>query len=76
MDDSAVSGTPDGASVLTEIRQGTEAIGRMVLKNRLGWERSTVSIRPDEPIDLVITTARDGRRHHCINASVREVEAE
>jgi hypothetical protein len=71
--DDAVTGTPDGASVTTEIVQGGQQKGRVVVPNRIGWFEAKVEIAPDAPIELRITTPRDGRRHHCINAKVVEL---
>ncbi len=71
--DDAVTGTPGGASVTTEIVQGGLTKGRVVVPNRIGWFETKVEIEPDVPVELRITTPRDGRRHHCLNAKVREL---
>jgi hypothetical protein len=70
--DDAVTTTPGGAQVTTEILQGGLQKGRVTVPNRIGWFESKVEVAPDAPIELRISTARDGRRHHCINAKIVE----
>ena len=63
---------PGGAPVTTDILQGGLQKGKVTVPNRIGWYEAKVEIAPDAPIELRITTPRDGRRHHCINAKVVE----
>jgi hypothetical protein len=70
--DDAVTGTPGGAAVTTEITQGGAKVGSVVVPNRVGWFETRIEIDPESPVELRITTPRDGRRHHCINAKVME----
>lgn len=73
--DDAVRGTPDGAPVETQLVQGGAPIGRVRVPNAVGWQKTRVKIAADLPVELRITTPRDGRRHHCVNARVLEVAA-
>lgn len=75
LSDGAVK-TPDGASVRTKIRQVGTQVRTLVVPNRRGWFEETLRVRDAEPIRLVITTAHDGVRHHCMNAAIRVVEDE
>jgi hypothetical protein len=70
--DDAATGTPDGAPVRTEIVQDGAIKGAVEVPNRVGWMRSSVEIAPDRPVQLRVTTPRDGRRHHCLNAQIEE----
>jgi hypothetical protein len=70
--DDAVTGTPDGANVTIQILQAGLPKGRMVVANRIGWFETSEEIAPDQPVELSITTPRDGRRHHCLNAQIME----
>jgi hypothetical protein len=72
MADDAVNGTPGGASVTTEIMQGGLQKGRVVVPNRVGWFETKLEVAAGAPVELRITTPRDGRRHHCINAEIVE----
>jgi hypothetical protein len=72
--DDAASGTPDGAPVTTEIMQGGAALGAVTVQNRIGWFNASIFVAPEKPIELRVTTARDGRRHHCLNAEISEVD--
>lgn len=72
MADDAVRGTPDGATVRLDVEQGGR-VGTVDVGNRVGWFSSTHDVAGDSPIDIVITTPRDGRRHLCIDAQVTEV---
>lgn len=72
LDDSAVQGTPGGASVTTSVTQGGMNKGTLVAPNRIGWVEKRLRIAPEAPVDLRVTTPRDGRRHHCINAKIVE----
>lgn len=74
--DEAVRTTPDGASVTTAIVQEGKELARVVVPNRIGWYRATVNLAADRPVELRVTTSRDGRRHHCVNAELREVVPE
>lgn len=74
MTDDAVRNTPDGAVVETAILQGGVEKDRVVAPNRIGWTSKELVIEPDRPVELRITTPRDGRRHHCVNARVEEIE--
>jgi hypothetical protein len=71
--DEAVTTTPDGAPVAFDIRQNGASIGRLNVPNKVGFHKAAMKIAPDQPIELRITTLRDGRRHQCINARVLEV---
>ena len=72
--DDAVRLTPDGAAVMTEIVQGDRTLGRLTVANRIGWFTHTVALAPGQAVELRITTARDGRRHHCVQAEVIEAQ--
>ena len=72
MTDEAVSLTPDGASVRTDIEQGGRIKGGVTLVNRVGWARTELTLDPGVPTDLRVSTPRDGRRHHCLTARVYE----
>ncbi|MCK6546040.1 hypothetical protein L6R52_09235 [Myxococcota bacterium] len=75
MTDDAVNQTPDGAAVTTAVVQGGREVGRVVAPNRVGWHKAEVSIDPGQVIELRVTAPRDGRRHHCLNAEVLDVDA-
>jgi len=70
--DDAVRTTPDGAEVRTAIVQGGAMRAAVVVPNRIGWFRASSEIAPNQPIELQVTTDRDGRRHHCLNARITE----
>jgi hypothetical protein len=70
--DDAAAGTPDGAPVRTEILQDGAIKGAIEVPNRIGWVRANVEIAPDRSVQLRVTTPRDGRRHHCLNAQIEE----
>jgi|GEM_PF-2589789 len=70
MADDAVTGTPGGATVTIQATQGSKKIGRLLVPNKVGWHRLELSLEPGAPVDLSITTPRDGRRHHCVNARI------
>lgn len=72
LDDSAVQGTPGGASVTTAVTQSGKRTAILVVPNRIGWVEKKVRIEPEVPVELRVTTPRDGRRHHCINAKIVE----
>lgn len=71
--DDAATGTPDGASVETEVMQGGASLGTFSVPNRVGWVRRQLTIAADAQVSLRVSTARDGRRHHCLNARIEEV---
>jgi hypothetical protein len=71
--DDAVSQTPDGASVRSEVEQNGKALGGVTVPNQKGWVRASITIEPKAAIEIRVTTARDGRRHHCVNARLLEV---
>lgn len=70
--DDAVTGTPTGAAVYIDVRQGTRKLARHMVPNRVGWHRVDIKVASGQPVRLSITTAKDGRRHHCINVRVLE----
>ena len=70
--DDAVNGTPGGAHVDTIIQQNKKIIGRIRALNKIGLFSKEVPINPNEKIKLMITSPKDGRRHHCVNASIEE----
>jgi hypothetical protein len=72
MADDAVDGTPGGAAVLTEIRQSGALLATVTVPNQVGWFEAKVPIAAAAPVELRITTVRDGRRHHCLNARIVE----
>ncbi|MEL7367844.1 MAG: hypothetical protein AAFN74_02945 [Myxococcota bacterium] len=73
--DEAVRLTPDGASVTTTVVTGKppRRLGKLMVANRVGWFERTFDLTPAQPVELRITSPRDGRRHHCINAQIVEV---
>lgn len=73
MTDDAVTGTADGAPVAIDIRQAQQPKGRLSVPNQVGFRSGTFRIDPGQPVELRITTLRDGRRHHCLNATINEV---
>lgn len=72
MTDDAVSQTPGGAPVYIDVSQGGEKLGRLTVPNRVGWHRLELGLEPGAQVVLTITTPRDGRRHHCIDARIVE----
>jgi hypothetical protein len=70
LDDSAVGG--DGVPVENLIRQGERELGRVIVPNRVGWFRGTFELEPGQPVEIRISTANDGRRHHCVRARIQE----
>jgi len=68
--DDAVRGTADGAHVDTTIKQGNKILGRVRAANRVGTFDKEVQITPKKPVTLRITSPKDGRRHHCVNAQI------
>lgn len=75
MTDEAVTTTPDGDTVTIAVRQSGATKGSLQVPNRAGWHRASIVLDPNAPAELRVTTGRDGRRHHCLNARVSEVEA-
>jgi hypothetical protein len=73
--DEAVRLTGDGAPVRTEVFQAGVGKGMLNVPNRVGWQRTRISIDPGVPVELKVTTPRDGRRHHCINAEIFDMPA-
>lgn len=73
--DSAVQ-MADGRPVQTVIAASGRAARTLTVPNRPGWFEQTLEVKPGAPIELRITTPFDGMRHHCINATLRVVEAE
>lgn len=71
--DDAVRMTGDGATVRTRVVQAAKSLGQLVRDNRIGWKRARYSVAAGQPIRLEVTAARDGRRHHCLDARVWEV---
>lgn len=71
--DDAVRLTSDGASVRTDVEQNGAVRGGVTVENRVGWFRAAVEVVGQHPIELRISTERDGRRHHCLNAQLVEV---
>ncbi|MBK8012451.1 MAG: hypothetical protein IPK13_13960 [Deltaproteobacteria bacterium] len=70
--DEAVRTTPDGADVVTEVFQGGRALGRLVVTNRIGWVERELVVQAGAAVELRVTTPRDGRRHHVLNAQIFE----
>lgn len=70
--DEAVRTTPDGADVVTSVFQAGRALGQLVVTNQIGWFEREFVLEAGEPIELRVTTPRDGRRHHVLNAQVFE----
>lgn len=70
--DDAVTGTPGGASVTTDILQSNRRVGQVVAPNQVGWHVGTADVLPGKEVLLRITTPRDGRRHHCLQARLLE----
>lgn len=70
--DDAVRGTPDGATVRTEVFQDGDKKGEVLVLNKVGWFDKVFELTPDAMVDLRVTTVRDGRRHHCIKARIEE----
>lgn len=68
--DDAVRTTSDGASVVTEIHQDNRVLAKVTAPNRIGLVEKTVGIKMGQAVQLRVTSAKDGRRHHCIMASV------
>ena len=68
--DDAVRTTSGGAEVLTEVQQGGRVLAKVTALNRIGIYEKTVSITSDKEVQLRITSPKDGRRHHCVMASV------
>jgi hypothetical protein len=73
--DAAVQMT-DGRPVQTIIKAPGILTRTLTVPNREGWFEETLKVRPGAPIELRITTAFDGMRHHCINATIRVIERE
>lgn len=71
MTDDAVTGTADGAAVYIDVEQAGGRLGRLEVPNRVGWHRLKVPVGEGQ-VTLRITTPRDGRRHHCVNARIIE----
>lgn len=74
--DDAVRLTPDGAAVRIQVRQGSQSIGQVRRDNRIGWAKGRFWMEPGEPVRLEVTAVRDGRRHHCLEATVYERSTE
>ena len=74
MVDDAIRNTPGGAEVRTVALQSSETRGQVTVPNRAGWVHARFDIEPAAPLQLRVTTPRDGARHHCINARIEEVE--
>jgi hypothetical protein len=74
LSDDAVRNTGDGANVRTDVVQSGQTKGTVVVPNRIGWQRGSFNVEPGLPIELRVTTPRDGRRHHCVNAEVLEID--
>ncbi len=73
--DDAVNGTPDGAPVQVDVEQNGR-VGQVRVPNRVGWYETTATIAGGAAAQIVITTARDGRRHLCIDATIEEVRVQ
>lgn len=71
LDDSAVGG--DGVPVENAVWQGDRELGRVVVPNRSGWFRGTFELSPGQPVQVRISAAHDGRRHHCLRAKIQEL---
>ena len=69
----AVTGTAAGAPVGIDIRQNQQPKGRLAVPNQVGFRTGKFRVDAAQPVELRITTARDGRRHHCLNATITEV---
>lgn len=68
--DEAVRGTADGAQVFVDVRQGADKLGRLVVPNQVGWRTLELGLGHGSPVVLSVTTPRDGRRHHCLDARI------
>jgi hypothetical protein len=68
--DDSVRGTVNGAHVDTTIMQGAVILGRIRTPNRVGVFEEEVQIKANESISLRVTSPKDGRRHHCLNAQI------
>lgn len=68
--DDAVTGTSDGASVFLDVTQGDAKLGRLTVPNRIGWRTLELSLEAGAPVVIAVTTPRDGRRHHCLQARI------
>lgn len=74
LSDEAVRLTSDGAAVRTVVRQGGRELGRLVRSNRVGWAERRFVLEPGVPVVLAVSAAKDGRRHHCLDARIVDVE--
>lgn len=72
--DDAVRTTSDGANVVTEIRQQEKVLSKLVAPNRVGLVEKSVKISTGSAVQLRVTSPKDGRRHHCIMASVEVIQ--
>ena len=74
--DDAVRSAPNGAAVTTEVVAPDDgrSLGKLRVPNRIGWREETLQIEAGRPLELRVTTARDGARHHCVRAVITEVE--
>ena len=70
--DDAVRGTPGGSAVQTDVLQGDAKLAVVQVPNKVGWVEREVVIAANAPVTLRVTTPKDGRRHHCINARIEE----
>ncbi|MBI4816231.1 MAG: hypothetical protein HY791_08235 [Deltaproteobacteria bacterium] len=64
--------TPDGASVDATVSQGQARLGAILVPNARGIRRASIPISGDVPARIEVTTARDGRRHFCLNVRIAE----
>ena len=53
-----------------EIQQDSQVLAKVTAPNRIGLVEKTVGIKAGKMVQLCVTSAKDGRRHHCIMASV------
>lgn len=74
--DDAVHLTSDGAAVRTRVKQGERMVGQVVRSNAIGWAEGRFGVDSEDAIRLEVTTAKDGRRHHCLDAQIVEVREE
>ncbi len=70
--DDAVRNTSDGATVTTQVIQGGRTLKSLRVPNRLGFQRIRVQIAANQPVKLSTIAPRDGRRHYCLNAEIKD----
>ncbi|MEL6185008.1 MAG: hypothetical protein AAFU79_10320 [Myxococcota bacterium] len=74
--DDAVRLTGDGSSVKTRVLQGGRRLGQVVRSNAVGWAEGKYLLGAEGSIRLEVTSVRDGRRHHCLDVQILEIQEE